>query len=63
MNILLVNPNIDRQRFSGIAYGEYQPVDTNATAEGRAKNRRVEVSIMRNYVNVDNADNISVQNP
>ncbi|MBJ6360778.1 flagellar motor protein MotB [Paenibacillus sp. GCM10012307] len=63
MNILLVNPNIDRQRFSAIAYGEYQPVDTNATTEGRAKNRRVEVSIMRNYVSLDNTDNISVQNP
>lgn len=61
MNIVLTNPGLDRQRFSAIAYGEYQPVDTNDTVEGRAKNRRVEVSIMRNYVDVDNTEEIAVQ--
>lgn len=28
------------------AYAEYRPVDTNATREGRARNRRVEVSLV-----------------
>jgi chemotaxis protein MotB len=33
-------------RMSGVGYGEYRPVETNDTAEGRQKNRRVEIVIM-----------------
>jgi outer membrane protein OmpA-like peptidoglycan-associated protein len=35
-------------RFTTTGYGETQPVASNATAEGRQKNRRVEVAIMAN---------------
>lgn len=36
-------------RFSAIGYGEYRPIDSNTTDDGRAKNRRVEVLILRQY--------------
>jgi len=37
-----VNPKL----LSAAGYGEYRPVDTNDTKEGKAKNRRVELVIM-----------------
>ena len=49
MKILLLNPNLNPQKFSPIGYGEYHPIADNSTAQGRAKNRRVEVSIIRKY--------------
>ena len=42
----LVNKGIDRKRLDSKGFGEGQPVDTNATALGRAKNRRVEFTVL-----------------
>ncbi len=50
MKILLSNQELEPNRFSAIGYGEYRPVETNTTDVGRAANRRVEVSILRNIV-------------
>ena len=36
---------LDMGKLSAAAYGEYQPVDSNDTAEGRASNRRVDFVI------------------
>lgn len=47
--LLTQEPAIRPERFSVTGFGEYQPVDTNNTDAGRAKNRRVEILIMRNH--------------
>ncbi|TWT27813.1 flagellar motor protein MotB [Planomicrobium sp. CPCC 101110] len=48
MKIILENKDLDPKRFSATGYGEYQPIKSNKTAEGRAENRRVEV-LISNY--------------
>ncbi|MEI7025802.1 flagellar motor protein MotB [Paenibacillus sp. y28] len=47
MKYLLQNDQVGPARFKSIGYGEYRPIDTNDTEDGRSKNRRVEVSILR----------------
>lgn len=49
MKALLENPDLDPKYFRAVGYGEYRPVADNSTAEGRAQNRRVEVSILRKF--------------
>lgn len=46
--ILSSEKKLQPERFSAIGYGEYRPLVPNDTIDGRAKNRRVEVLIMRN---------------
>lgn len=44
---LLINQaNINPKRLSSVGYGEFRPVADNSTAEGRSKNRRVDIIIM-----------------
>jgi chemotaxis protein MotB len=38
---------IPEQRLSATGYGEFRPQQSNATAEGRSANRRIEINIMR----------------
>jgi chemotaxis protein MotB len=45
--VLLDDGNLDPTNFSTRGYGEYMPVDSNNTPEGRQKNRRVELLISR----------------
>jgi len=60
MDILLSNKGLDPRLFSAIGYGEYRPVDTNNTNVGRSKNRRVEVALIRKFVdsNQDTSTNV-----
>jgi len=46
LHYMLDNQGIDPPRLSATGYGEYQPVASNDTAEGRQKNRRVEIVIL-----------------
>ncbi|MFH1723818.1 MAG: OmpA family protein [Elusimicrobiota bacterium] len=43
----LEGSGVDSSRISGVGFGEHRPVADNATAEGRAKNRRIEISLLR----------------
>ena len=38
----LIEHGLDRGRFETRGYGEENPIDTNDTEEGRARNRRIE---------------------
>lgn len=42
---LLDNARIDPKRVSTMGFGEYRPIADNTTAEGRRKNRRVEIIV------------------
>ena len=44
---LVENLNIDPRRLSAAGYSEYHPVAKNDTDSGRAKNRRVDIVILR----------------
>lgn len=44
----IVSQGIDSSRITAQGYGESRPIDTNDTEEGRANNRRVEFTVVKN---------------
>ncbi len=42
-----IKHGVDPKRISGSGYGEYRPIADNSTPEGRAKNRRIEIDLLR----------------
>jgi len=52
LHYLVKDQGISPERLSAIGYGEYRPVDSNKTADGRKQNRRVEIVILPNVTKV-----------
>lgn len=50
LHYLVDKQGIDPSRVSGTGYGEFHPVASNDSKEGRQKNRRVEIVILPNTV-------------
>jgi len=46
LNYFQQNSHIDPKRLNLVGYGEYRPAYSNATAEGRERNRRIEIIIL-----------------
>lgn len=46
MKIIIENDRLDPSWFSAKGFGEYEPIATNETVEGKAQNRRVEILIL-----------------
>lgn len=46
VHFLTEKAGVDPHRVGAVGYGEYRPIAGNATAEGRAKNRRIAVTIL-----------------
>lgn len=43
----LTSKGIEKERLKGVGYGESKPISENTSEEGRAKNRRVEFTILK----------------
>jgi len=43
LHFLQDSAGVSGERLSAVGYGEYQPIASNATAEGRAQNRRIQI--------------------
>lgn len=53
LHYLVDNCNIAPERLQATGYGEYRPVASNLTDEGRQKNRRVEIIILPKITKAD----------
>lgn len=52
MRVLITQAGINPNRIASRSNGEYRPIATNNTADGRSKNRRVDIFILNSKFNV-----------
>ena len=50
LKMLVQKSGLNPTYLTAVSYGEFHPIAENTTAEGRGKNRRVEIRILRNYI-------------
>ncbi len=55
VRLLIIKYRISPERLSAAGYAQYHPIASNATAQGRAKNRRVDIVILSQNVVHDSA--------
>jgi chemotaxis protein MotB len=46
VRFFLDEANVDPRRMIAMGLGEYQPIDTNLTVEGRSNNRRIDIVLL-----------------
>ena len=59
VHYLVKDQGISPERLSAIGYGEYRPVTSNETREGRKQNRRVEIVILPNVTKVKDSGSVN----
>lgn len=52
VRFLIERCGVEPARLQAAGYGEYHPIDTNETPEGRQRNRRVDVLLLRTGLNL-----------
>jgi chemotaxis protein MotB len=45
-----IKEGVAPEKLSAVGYGAYKPIASNDTPEGRAKNRRIEINIIRHEI-------------
>lgn len=60
VHFLTEQAGVDPHRVGAVGYGEYRPIADNSTAEGRAKNRRIAITILPDELAV--ADTVPAAN-
>ena len=63
LHYLVEEKNISPERVSAIGYGEYTPVASNSTKEGRQLNRRVEIVILPQFTKTKETKETGLQEP
>jgi chemotaxis protein MotB len=61
VHFLTEKAGVDPRRVGAVGYGEYRPIADNSTAEGRAKNRRIAITILPDEL--AGADTLSATTP
>jgi chemotaxis protein MotB len=46
VRFLTEKAGVDPRRLGAVGYGEFRPIADNSTAEGRARNRRIAITIL-----------------
>lgn len=57
VEFLIDNSGIKPERLSVVGYGEYRPIVPNDTENNRAKNRRVDIVVLKQALNLSEAGN------